>query len=277
VTAGVVTILPIVITLWIIRVVFNLIRESSQWVVEAYLLHTDTGRFLLESWNFNFDQWNRIIRETQERGLSPTSEQFAALLPTYVQWTVPIIAVLLTFGVLYVIGLFTANYFGRRLLNLFEQFVERVPMVKTIYRAIKQILASFSRDQSQNFQRVALIPFPQERMRCVGFITAIFTDSVTKEELATVFIPTTPNPTTGYLQILRRGELTELDWSVEDAVRTIMSGGILRPDFLTIVPTKDMHKYETIPAGVLQPGEKPSLPDTVPPPPDAEPDPRPSQ
>jgi uncharacterized membrane protein len=75
-------------------------------------------------------------------------------------------------------------------------------------------------------------------MRCVGFITATFKDSLTGEELATVFIPTTPNPTTGYLQILKRKELVELDWSVEDAVRTIMSGGILRPDFLTIARQK---------------------------------------
>jgi uncharacterized membrane protein len=183
----------------------------------------------------------------------------------YVQWTVPIVAVLLTFGVLYVIGLFTANYFGRRLINLFEQFVERVPMVKTIYRAIKQILGSFHGDQTRNFQRVALIPFPQEKMRCVGFITATFFDSVTKDELATVFIPTTPNPTTGYLQVVRRSELTELDWSVEDAVRTIMSGGILRPDYLTIVPAKDMHKYKDVPAGVLQPSESGQFPPPQPP------------
>jgi len=74
-------------------------------------------------------------------------------------------------------------------------------------------------------------------MRSVGFITATFKDSLSGEELAAVFVPTTPNPTTGYLQILKRSDLVELDWSVEDAVRTIMSGGILRPDFLTIIPT----------------------------------------
>jgi uncharacterized membrane protein len=131
---------------------------------------------------------------------------------------------------------FAANIVGRRTIDLFESFVDRVPLVKTVYRALKQILATFAGEQSQEFQRAALVPFPQEKMRSVGFITAIFKDSITGEELAAVFIPTTPNPTTGYLQILKRKELVELDWSVEDAVRTIMSGGILRPDFLTIVP-----------------------------------------
>jgi uncharacterized membrane protein len=110
--------------------------------------------------------------------------------------------------------------------------------VKTVYHAMKQILSSFAGDQTQNFQRVALIPFPQDRMRSIGFVTNVFRDSITGEELCCVFIATTPNPTTGYLQIVRRSEITELDWSVEDAIRTVMSGGILKPDFLTIVPNQ---------------------------------------
>lgn len=85
----------------------------------------------------------------------------------------------------------------------------RVPLVKTVYHALKQIFSSFAGDQTQNFQRVALVPFPQDRMRSVGFVTNVFKDSVTGEELCTVFIATTPNPTTGYLQIVRRCEITE--------------------------------------------------------------------
>jgi uncharacterized membrane protein len=80
-------------------------------------------------------------------------------------------------------------------------------------------------------------------MRCIGFITAMFKDSVSGDELCTVFIPTTPNPTTGYLQVLKRSDLIELDWSVEEAVQTIMSGGILRPEFLTIVTPETPEAY----------------------------------
>jgi uncharacterized membrane protein len=141
---------------------------------------------------------------------------------------------------LYIIGLFAANLVGRRVLEILDRTVERVPLVKTVYRSIKQMLSTLTSDQTQNFQRVALVPFPQEKMRCVGFITNIFTDSVTGEELCSVFIPTTPNPTTGYLQILKRGDITEMNCTVEDGFRTIMSAGILKPDFLTILSNKEL-------------------------------------
>ncbi len=95
-------------------------------------------------------------------------------------------------------------------------------------------------------------------MRCVGFVTNIFRDSVTGEELCSVFISTTPNPTTGYLQILKRGDITELDWTVEEGVRAVMSAGILKPDFLTIVPNKNL------PANVRA-GPDVSLPEAPPP------------
>jgi len=183
------------------------------------------------------------LANLEERlGRVANSEEFLKILPERIEWGIAILSVLLTITILYAVGLFTANIFGRRLVEMFERFVARVPMVKTVYRASKQILTTLTGEQTQNFQRVALVPFPQEKMRCVGFVTAMFNDSRTGEELATVFIPTTPNPTTGYLQILKRKDLVELDWSVEEAVQTIMSGGILRPDFVTMVPQKGQAK-----------------------------------
>lgn len=234
ITAGVITIIPIVVTVWLVRLVFGLIRSSSQWLVEAFLL-SKYGRPFLESWNFDFEEWERIKEARAALGMDIEARIFIEQLPAHVQWTIPIVAVGLTIFVLYLIGLLTANLIGRRLINSAESLVERVPIIKTIYKGMKQILQSFSGDQTQKFQRVALIPFPQERMRCVGFITSIFRDSLTGEELATVFIATTPNPTTGYLQVLRRRELVELNWSVDEAIRVIISGGILRPEFLTLV------------------------------------------
>ncbi len=242
ISAGLITVLPVIVTIWVIQLVFGLIRGSSQRLIEWYLL-TPSGRTVLERWDIDLEKLDEITQAREGLGMPTGGDVFLNLMPWYLQWGIATFSVVLTFIVLYTIGLFTANLLGKRIVETIDSAVDRVPMVKTIYRAIKQIVASFGGDQTQNFQRVALIPFPQERMRCVGFITAIFKDSVTGEELATVFIPTTPNPTTGYLQILRRAELVELDWSVEDAVRTIMSGGILRPEFLTIVPTKDMPKH----------------------------------
>ena len=234
ITAGLLTVLPIYVTILLLGFVFGLMRDSSQWVLE-WLLETEWIQF-------------------QVLNLQPRVDDSGALLPPgglhdvetlmldrpWLGWYLAVLSVTLTIILLYTIGLLTANIVGRRIIEGIEIGFDKVPLVKTIYRSSKQILKSFTGDSASNFQRFALIPFPQERMRCVGFITATFRDSLTDEELATVFIPTTPNPTTGYLQIVRRADLTELDWSVEEAVRTIMSGGIIRPDYLTIVPRKEL-------------------------------------
>lgn len=235
VTAGLLVVLPIYVTVLLIRFIFDLLRDSSRWLVEIYLT-SSWGTALREKLGIN------LAAMEQQLGHRPTADEIYEMIPGWSQWAISIFCVFLTIFLLYSVGLFTANFFGRRLVFTFERIVDRLPFVKTIYRATKQILATFTGGQSQNFQRVALIKFPQDRMRCVGFITSVFRDSLTDEELATVFIPTTPNPTTGYLQIVRRAELVELNWSVEDAVRTIMSGGILRPDFLTIVAKEDQEK-----------------------------------
>jgi len=257
VTAGLLVVLPLWVTIMLVKFIFELMRDASLWVVEAYLRSPLGAGFLdrlIVPKPAGYAGWTEADRKylSSEIAQIPVSEkldylrrglghkidtkEFFEILPETVEWGTAILSVLLTIFILYVIGLFTKNIVGRKTIDTFEHVLDQVPLVKTIYRSSKQILATFAGEQSQEFQRAALIPFPQEKMRCVGFITAIFKDSVTGEELATVFIPTTPNPTTGYLQILKRKDLVQLDWSVEDAFRTIMSGGIMRPDFLTIVP-----------------------------------------
>ncbi len=244
VTTGLIVVLPIYVTYLVLKFVFGAMRDASQWVVLA----------LLESAWFQKHIWRVALPEEGKHNI----EQILATYPV-LDWGLAIFSVLLTIFLLYAIGVFGANVFGRRLLELFDRFVGRVPLIKTVYRAIKQILSSFAGDQTQSFQRVALVAFPDQRMRAVGFITNVFTDSITGEELCSVFIATTPNPTTGYLQIVKRADITELNWSVEEAIRTVMSAGILKPDFLTIVPNKDMPK--TLPPGVgpQSPSPRPSL------------------
>jgi uncharacterized membrane protein len=107
-------------------------------------------------------------------------------------------------------------------------------LVKTIYRSCKQIVGAFGSAQQSGFQSVALVPFPNDKMRAVAFVTSKFTDSTTGTELATVYIPSTPNPTTGFLQVLKQGDLTEVDWTVEQAITTIMSVGMIRSESISI-------------------------------------------
>jgi uncharacterized membrane protein len=237
ITTGIFTVLPIMLTLWVARWIFIWMRDASQWVLKAILLSGGQENLraspILQRLQFNFDEWERLEPVVR-------SQYFFDLMPWQMQMAVDVVSVLLTLFLLYTVGLLAANVIGRRLIGGIEGLVDRLPLLKTVYRLPKQVIETFSADQTQNFQRAALIPFPQEKMRCVGFITSVFKDSVTGEELCTVFIPTTPNPTTGYLQVLKRRDLTELNWSIEDSIRTIMSGGILRPSFITIVPNKDL-------------------------------------
>lgn len=235
ITAGVITILPLLVTLWVVKLIFVWMRDASAWLVKAFLL-SPLGEPYLRGLKFDFARW----AELQTLPLPPSAQQFFKLVPWYWQWGVGLLSVLLTVFFLYFVGLFAANIFGRRFIETMEQFLDRVPLIKTVYRGLKQILGSFAGDQTQNFQRVALVAFPDQRMRAVGFITNVFPDSLTGEELCSVFIATTPNPTTGYLQIVKRADITELDWSVEEAIRTVMSAGILKPAYLTIVPNRDL-------------------------------------
>jgi uncharacterized membrane protein len=218
ITAGLITILPIIITVLLIRVVFGWLRDASLWIVDAFLL-SSWGRGVVERW-----------------GLTPAQLTEAGLqgLPAELQWGISLFCVALTVILLYLIGLFAANVLGRRALELIDLIAGRVPFVKTIYSALKQILALFSGESTQRFQRVALVPFPNQLTRSVGFITNTMQDATTGEELCAVFIATTPNPTTGFVFVVRRADITEVDWSIEDAVKIIMSGGILAPSDVTM-------------------------------------------
>ena len=220
ITAGIVVVLPIWIAILLLKFVFGALRDASFWLVLAYL-ETNRGTQILES-------WGRVSPEViEQQGLSA--------LPPWLQWAIAVLSVLLTILFLYIIGLFTANLVGKRIVSAMEQLVDRVPLVKTVYRASKQILEAFAGDPTQEFHRVALVPFPCMEIRTIGFITKIAKDIDTGEDVCSVFLATTPNPTTGYVLILRRTDLIELDWSVEDAVSVIMSGGAMTPSHVPLV------------------------------------------
>ncbi|MGH6960281.1 MAG: DUF502 domain-containing protein, partial [Dongiaceae bacterium] len=226
ITAGLAVVLPIWVTYLLVKFVFGLMRDASLWLVEG-LLRSRIGVPLLESLGVRFE----VAPETGQ----PILPAGIDWLPQSVQWGIEIFSVLLTIFALYFIGLLTANIFGRRTLEGLEQLVDRVPLVKTVYRSSKQILTTFTTGQTQTFQRVALIPFLTDQVRSIGFITNIFRDAQTGEELCTIFYATTPNPTTGFVLIVKRADIIELDWTIEEAVKAVMSGGILMPRPVSLV------------------------------------------
>ncbi len=140
--------------------------------------------------------------------------------------TVPLLGILL-------IGLMARNIVGRWLLEFGEGTLSRIPLAGSVYKTLKQLLETFLRDNSTRFRRVVLVEYPRQGLFSVGFVTGVVGPSLQaelKEPLLSVFIPTAPNPTTGWYTLVPEASVKDLNISVEDAFRTIISAGIVNPD-----------------------------------------------
>lgn len=149
----------------------------------------------------------------------------------YLPFSIPGIGVLTLIIVLTLIGAFAAGYVGRLVVRIGEGVVERMPVVRSVYGAVKQIMETVLAKKSKAFREVVLVEFPRHGMWSLGFITGAAHPEVQKiseEEMVHVFIPCAP-PTAGYLAILPRREVTVLDMTVEDGLKLVMSGGIVTP------------------------------------------------
>lgn len=140
-----------------------------------------------------------------------------------------LVAILLTLGLLYGTGLFASFVIGKRLIDMFERLLARLPLVQTIYGATKRFLQTV-RQPPVGGQRVVLISFPTPEMRAVGFITRILKDADSGRELAAVYVPTSPNPTSGYIEIVPLSEVVMTDWTMEEAMSFVMTGGTNAPE-----------------------------------------------
>jgi uncharacterized membrane protein len=207
IVAGLLTIIPIWVTYYIVRFVFDMMRSATeplaQRVAEQIIEH-----------NRRIAQTSKLLPE-QIRGY-------------FSNWVVPIFAVLLTLFFLYILGLFSANVFGRRFIIFMERQLGRVPMVKTIYRSTKQIVSTIGAPAGSN-HRVVLVEIPRPGMKRIAFLTSVMTDSGTGRKLANLFIPYTPYLTTGYMQIVPLDDVTDTNWTFEEAAKLVMSGGIISP------------------------------------------------
>lgn len=142
-----------------------------------------------------------------------------------------LLAALVTLVGLYFIGLVTSMVVGRQLINLMERVLARLPLVQTIYGATKRFLETL-REPPVSGQRVVLISFPSPEMKAVGFVTKVMRDPDTGRSLAAVYVPTSPNPTSGYIEIVPLDDVVQTDWSVEEAMSFVMTGGTNAPEGL---------------------------------------------
>jgi uncharacterized membrane protein len=139
---------------------------------------------------------------------------------------VPMLGILL-------IGLMARNIVGRWLLAFGEGTLLRIPLAGSVYKTLKQLLETFLRDNSDRFRRVVLVEYPREGLYALGFVTGVLGASIQAdfpETMLSVFIPTAPNPTTGWYAVVPERSVRDLDLSVEDAFRTIISAGIVNSD-----------------------------------------------
>lgn len=144
-------------------------------------------------------------------------------------WFQNLLAALITLIGLYLLGWMATKVVGRRVIAGFEDLMHRLPGVQTIYGATRKLVQSLQQEAT-SFQRVVLIPFPTPEMKVVGFVTRILRDADTGEELAAVYVPTTPNPTSGYLEILPLSQVITTNWTMDEAMTFVISGGVVSPD-----------------------------------------------
>ncbi|MDN5923762.1 MAG: DUF502 domain-containing protein, partial [Xanthomonadales bacterium] len=157
----------------------------------------------------------------------------------HVDWITSLLALLLTLLAFYVLGWAAHRVFGRRLLAAVDRLIQRVPLARTIYNGAQKLVSTLQ-TKPQHSQRVVLVDFPRRGLKAVGLVTRLWDEPDGGRSMASVFVPTTPNPTSGYLQLLPADELIATDWSVDQAMAFVISGGAVAPDALPAIPANSV-------------------------------------
>lgn len=198
---GILLILPLAITYVILRWLFRLVHGISSPLVERLLARRDA------------------------------TPEVAAILP----YLTPVISIMLTLSLVLAVGLVGGNFVGRRLLAWFESVLMRVPLVKWLYGSARQLMDAFGAASGGAFREVVFVEYPRRDVWCLGFVTAQASGRVPYDmsglgdDSVYVFLPTTPNPTSGYTVLLKRTELRPAGMTVDEGLKLIVSGGVITP------------------------------------------------
>ena len=195
---GLLTLIPIWLVIIVFTFVFGLLSDLSRPLIEPVSAHLLKANPMMFGWLAQ-------------------------------PWAQTAIGIAFTVMFILAVGMMTRRVIGQRLLGWFEALIGRIPLAKTIYGSARKLL-DMLQTKPDGTQRVVLINFPHENMKSVGFVTRILTDEISGEELAAVYVPTTPNPTSGYLEIVPVSQLIPTDWTADQAMAFIISGGAVAPD-----------------------------------------------
>ena len=174
-----------------------------------------------------------------------TADRLISLLPESWQpqhfwgFNIPGLGIVAATVVLFVTGVFAANVLGRRILGAWDSLLGRIPVVKSIYSSVKKVSESLLSDSSRSFKTPVLVPFPQPGIWTIAFVSGYIPDKLKgslpqDDDYISVYVPTTPNPTGGYYIMVKKSDVRELNMSVDQALKYVISLGMVMPDDLPV-------------------------------------------
>jgi uncharacterized membrane protein len=159
------------------------------------------------------------------------------LQPQLGYW-VPGIGIIITFAAVYLIGIFVTNFIGRKFMLLGERIVLNIPIAKSIYGSVKQIMETFSIKTDQSAKKVVMVEYPKKDVWSIGFVNGEIIHPGNKQKLYNILIIAAINPTSGFFIMVPQTKVVHLGVTVEEAMKWIVSGGIVTPDQMKILPSK---------------------------------------
>tara|TARA_Y100000994_G_C15496603_1_gene361681 strand:- start:60 stop:680 length:621 start_codon:yes stop_codon:yes gene_type:complete len=193
---GIISIIPVYITYWIIEQIFLIVSIPGKNIISYF-----TSLF-----NFSNEINIQLITITEY-----------------------MLGFILTIMSLFFLGLIISNVVGKKIYSYFETLLNSIPVVNKVYSSIKQIISTLSIDNKKSFKKVVMIQYPRKGLWTIAMVTGESTNK-NKKEFYTLFVPSTPNPTTGYMIIISKEDVVNTDLSVEDATKVILSGGLVTPN-----------------------------------------------
>ncbi len=194
---GILVAVPLVVTIWVLNLAYSFIKGISEPILSQIVLRPA-------------DAANSITRLTLG--------------------DVPGVAFIVTLLMLILLGVMATNVFGRKLIDSFEKILVRVPLVATIYNAVKQVMESIQQfNRGVRFKRVVYVEYPSPGCRLIGFVTGQYHESHAGKDVTAVFIPTAPNPMTGFVVVIENDKVMDSDLGLDEASKMILSAGLVGP------------------------------------------------
>lgn len=194
---GVAVAVPLVVTLWVLNLAYRFIKGiSDPWISRI------------------------VLRE------AAPAEGIARLTLS----DVPGVSFFVTLLMLVLLGVMATNVFGKRIISAFEKFLQRLPVVATIYNGVKQVIDSIRQfNRGVSFKRVVYVEYPSPGCRLIGFVTGQYIESIQSKNVTSVFIPTAPNPMTGFVIVVDSERVTDSGLGLDEASKLILSAGLVGP------------------------------------------------